>query len=136
MGIISSNCKNKPSNFISLSATPPFSQIKSSSTDNLNLDLKKIVSSSNQDASSKLSHNHLKVNSTAVNYRSSSMNQSNSDNTKSLKLKKRDNNSKTITLTGNRLEIPSRINKSSSVSDIILLNNKDNVVQLTTGMLN
>jgi hypothetical protein len=128
MGIISSNCKTKPTKYISLPATtPPFSHkkltITSSSTDNLtNLDIKQAEK------------NKLNLSNNSTKYLTNSMNQLNSD--KSFRPRKKEiSNSKTITLTGNRLELPTRINKSNSVSDIIYLNNKDNVVQLTTGKL-
>lgn len=112
MGIISSNCKNKPSKFINLS--PPFSHKslrKSISTDNINSNNTNNLFNSNSSIACSMNH---------------------STNSSKTKTNKELNN---FNLIGNRLEIPTKINKSSSVSDIIFLNNKDNLVQLTTGKI-
>jgi hypothetical protein len=60
------------------------------------------------------------------------MNQSNSSIPSKSKSKKQEIIS-SVNANGSRLELPSRVNKSSSASDIIFLNNKDSFVQVAAG---
>jgi hypothetical protein len=60
------------------------------------------------------------------------MNQSNSSIPSKSKSKKREIIS-SVNVNGSRLELPTRVNKSSSASDIIFLNNKDSFVQVAAG---
>lgn len=60
------------------------------------------------------------------------MNQSNSSIPSKSKSKKQEIIS-SVNVNGSRLELPTRVNKSSSASDIIFLNNKDSFVQVAAG---
>lgn len=130
MGNISSNCKNKPSRFSSLSASPPFQQKllnKAASTDNINdsnanhtfKNIKTIQNTEQEES--------LTSNSDAV-----SMNHLNKSN--SNKYKKNETVLSSFNSSKSRLDVPIRVNKSSSASDIILLNSKNSLVHLAAGM--
>ena len=127
MGNISTNCKNKPSRFSSVSASPPFQQKfikKTASTDNINnssvYHTTKIITRTIHSIEQESSTN---------NSDSFSMNHSNKIQNKY----KKNETLNSFNSSKNRLDLPNRVNKSSSASDIILLDNKNSLVHLTAG---